>query len=189
VASPFVRRSSGSFRPGRRRSVSWRGGEADCLICSLPEYDLKKRNEQLTQLNLRWAATVGANFGQVSRTAASNQPPPVGYDLKHFDPSRNLKVRVVTQPRNETCLHCHTQPGWKKRGADYRARTDVHLRAGLRRVDCHPAGSNAEGPRIHGDEAHQFGKGDDPGGRVRDDLGNTTHGWASGLAPVDLARR
>lgn len=153
--------------------------EADCLLCHLPEYDFKKRNDQLARLNFRWAATEGAGFGQVTGMVASNQVPQVAYNLKHFDASGQVKVRVVTQPRNETCLNCHAQPGWKKRGADYRARTDVHLRAGLRCVDCHPAGSNAEDPRIHGREVHQFGKGDDPGGRVRDDLDNTVRDCSS----------
>jgi hypothetical protein len=153
--------------------------EADCLLCHLPEYDLKKRNDQVARLNFRWAATEGAGFGKITGIVASNQTPQVAYDLKQFDAVGNVKVRVVTQPRNETCLNCHAQPGWKKRGADYRARTDVHFRAGLRCVDCHPAGSNAEDPRIKGHEVHQFGKGDDPGGRVRDDLDNTVRDCAS----------
>jgi len=67
----------------------------------------------------------------------------------------------------------HAKPGWKTRGANFRARTDVHLRAGLKCVDCHPAGSSATDARIAGREEHQFGKGDDPGGCVRDDLDDT----------------
>jgi len=95
--------------------------ETDCLLCHLPEYDLKKRNDQLAKHNFRWAATDGARFGKVTGSVASNQVPQVAYDLSHFDASGNVKVRVVAQPRNETCLGCHAQPGWKKRGADYRA--------------------------------------------------------------------
>ncbi len=153
--------------------------EADCLLCHLPEYDINKRNDHLKKLNFRWAATEGAGFGKVSGSVISNQTPQVAYDLKNFDASGKLKVRVATQPRNETCLNCHAQPGWKKRGADYRARTDVHFRAGLRCVDCHAAGSNADDPRIYGREVHQFGKGDDPGGRVRDDLDNSVRDCTS----------
>jgi nitrate/TMAO reductase-like tetraheme cytochrome c subunit len=153
--------------------------EADCLLCHLPEYDINKRNDHLKKLNFRWAATEGAGFGQVTGSVASNQTPQVAYDLKRFDAAGNVKVRVVTQPRNETCLNCHAQPGWKKRGADFRARTDVHLRAGMRCVDCHPAGSHADDPRIQGREVHQIAKGDDPGGRVRDDLDNTVRSCAS----------
>jgi hypothetical protein len=153
--------------------------EADCLLCHLPEYNLTRRNDHLKNLNFRWAATEGAGFGKVTGIVASNQLPQVAYDLSRFDAAGKVKVRVVTQPRNETCLNCHAQPGWKKRGADYRARTDVHFRAGLRCVDCHPAGSSADDPRINGHEVHQFAKGDDPGGRVRDDLDNTVRDCAS----------
>lgn len=59
--------------------------EADCLLCHLPEYNFKKRNEQLANLNFRWAATEGAGFGHVAGMVASNQAPQVAYDLKSFD--------------------------------------------------------------------------------------------------------
>ncbi len=40
-------------------------------------------------------------------------------------------------------------------------------------MDCHRAGSQAKDKRIAGLEKHEIGKGDDPGGFVRDDLDNT----------------
>ena len=147
--------------------------EADCLLCHLPEYNFKKRNQQLAKLNFRWAATEGAGFGRVTGIVASNQAPQVAYDLNQFDAEGNLQVHTVPEPRNETCLTCHAKPNWKKRGAAFSARTDVHLAAGLRCVDCHTAGSKASDPRIRGLEAHQFGKGDDPSGFVRNDLDDT----------------
>jgi len=147
--------------------------EADCLLCHLPEYGFKKRNEQLAKLNFRWAATEGAGFGTVTGTVAANQTPQVAYDLKQFDADGNVFVHTVPEPRNDTCLTCHAKPDWKKRGAAFSARTDVHIAAGLRCVDCHAAGSRAADPRIHGREVHQFGKGDDPSGFVRDDLDDT----------------
>ena len=54
----------------------------------------------------------------------------------------------------------------------------MHLRAGLRCVDCHPAGRSARDPRISAREEHQIAKGDDPGGLVRDDLDDTVVGCA-----------
>ena len=147
--------------------------EADCLLCHLPEYNFKKRNDQLARLNFKWAATEGAGFGQVSGIVASNQAPQVAYDLKNFDADGNVLVHAVPEPRNETCLTCHAKPNWKKRGASFSARTDVHIAAGLRCVDCHAAGSTAADARIRGREVHQFGKGDDPSGFVRNDLDDT----------------
>jgi hypothetical protein len=147
--------------------------EADCLLCHQPEYNLNKRNAELANLNFRWAATVGAGFGQVEGKVQANEHPKVVYDKTKFDQEGNIAVHMVSEPRNETCLNCHAKPDWKKRGAGYMARTDVHMVAGLSCVDCHSAGSNAVDPRIRGKEVHQFGKGDDPSGWVRNDLDNT----------------
>jgi hypothetical protein len=147
--------------------------EADCLLCHMPEYSVSERKKQLGAWNLRWAATAGAGFGKVSGSISGNQPVEVAYDEDHFHDDGTVEPHIVREPRNEVCLSCHAKPGWKKRGANFRPRTDVHLRAGLKCVDCHPAGSSATDPRIAGREEHQFGKGDDPGGHVRDDLDDT----------------
>ncbi len=147
--------------------------EADCLLCHLPGYDFGERNRQLGRLNFRWAPTAAAGLAQVTGAVARNEAVTVTYDASRFDADGKLSPHIVVSPRNETCLQCHAQPGWKKRGANYHARTDVHLRAGLRCVDCHPAGSRADDPRINGREVHQIAKGDDPGGQVRNDLDNT----------------
>lgn len=147
--------------------------EADCLLCHMPEYDLKARNSELASLNFRWAATAGAGFGGVAGKVDAGQSPVVSYDKSKFDADGNVIVHIAPEPRNETCLGCHFKPDWKKRGAAYSARTDVHMVAGLRCVDCHAAGSRAADPRIRGREVHQFGKGDDPSGWVRNDLDNT----------------
>ena len=80
---------------------------------------------------------------------------------------------MVREIPAENCLNCHREPDWKKKGASYNHRTDVHLRAGLRCVDCHVTGRKASDPRIRGREMHQIGKGDDPTGLVRDDLDDT----------------
>lgn len=147
--------------------------EADCLLCHMPEYDYKKRNAQLANLNFRWAATEGAGFGTISGKIIANETPVITYDPKRFDVEGNVILHIAPEPRNETCLNCHFKPDWKKRGAAYSERTDVHMVAGLRCVDCHAAGSRAADPRIKGREVHQFGKGDDPSGWVRNDLDDT----------------
>jgi hypothetical protein len=147
--------------------------EADCLLCHMPEYDLKTRNSQLAALNFRWAATAGAGFGGVIGMVSAGDDPVVRYDPSTFDGDGNVLVHIAPEPRNETCLGCHAKPDWKKRGASFAVRTDVHMKAGLRCVDCHTAGSRAEDPRIRGREEHHIGKGDDPSGWVRNDLDGT----------------
>jgi formate dehydrogenase gamma subunit len=152
--------------------------EADCLLCHQPGYDHGERQAQLGAWNFLWAATAGAGLAAVTGSVKEGKPVEVAYDLARFSSDGTLKLSFVRQPRNEACLSCHAQPGWKKRGANYRARTDVHLRAGLKCVDCHPAGSSARDPRISGREEHQIAKGDDPGGLVRNDLDDTVVGCA-----------
>jgi len=147
--------------------------EADCLICHLPEYDTGERNRHLAAMNFRWAATAGAGLATVAGSVAGGKPVTVTYDAERFNPDGTLSPHIVREPRNEACLACHEQPGWKKRGSNFRSRTDVHLRAGMKCVDCHPAGQSADDPRIRGKELHEIGKGDDPGGQVRNDLDNT----------------
>jgi hypothetical protein len=153
--------------------------EADCLLCHQPAYNYKARNAQLESLNFRWAATEGAGFGKVSGKVSGKESPQVAYDTRQFDADGNVLVHIAPEPRNETCLNCHAKPNWKKRGASFSARTDVHMAAGLRCVDCHAAGSRAADPRIRGKEVHQFGKGDDPSGWVRNDLDNTVRSCES----------
>jgi hypothetical protein len=147
--------------------------EADCLLCHMPEYNFKERNTQLANLNFKWAATVASGLGKVECSIKDNKPLKVTYDSSRFDESGKISPHIVSEPRNSTCLNCHAKPDWKKKGASYSVRTDVHIKAGLRCIDCHAGGSNAVDSRIREKEVHQFGKGDDPSGHVRDDLDNT----------------
>ncbi len=166
--------------------------EADCLLCHMPNYDFAERKKQLGAWNFRWAATAGSKFAAVKGAIQKDEPVEVEYDKSLFNPDGTIEPRIVREPRNEACLNCHAQPGWKKRGANFSPRTDVHLRAGMKCVDCHPAGSSAADPRIAGKEEHQIGKGDDPGGLVRDDLDDTmvscTDCHDTGLAGAPVAK-
>ncbi|RJP75660.1 MAG: formate dehydrogenase subunit gamma [Candidatus Abyssobacteria bacterium SURF_17] len=147
--------------------------EADCLICHLPSYDKKDRDQQVDRLNFKWAATAGAGFAEVSGAVKDGVPATVKYNRNLFDSDGSVKIPIVKEPPSRVCMQCHHETDWKKKGTAWTTRTDVHIRAGLRCVDCHPAGSNATDLRIAGKEVHQFAKGDDPGALVRDDLDNT----------------
>jgi hypothetical protein len=147
--------------------------EADCMICHQPGYDFSERKKQLTNLNFRWAPTAAAGWAVVTGSIQKNGPVKTVYNTSLFEADGKISPHIVREPRNNTCLACHAQPGWKKRGANFSERTDVHLRAGLKCVDCHPAGSKALDSRINEREMHQIAKGDDPGGQVRNDLDNT----------------
>ncbi len=153
--------------------------EADCLVCHLPAYDFSTRISQLGKLNYRWAASAGSRLAQVTGSVKAGQTPTVTYEKSRFNSDGTVTLHTVRQPRNTTCLRCHGKSDWKKRGAAYSPRTDVHLAKGMRCVDCHTAGSRASDPRIRGRERHQIGKGDDPGGFVRNDLDDTVRSCES----------
>ncbi len=147
--------------------------EADCLLCHLKGYNNEARKEQIRALNFRWAATVGAGFGEVTGMVANGEAPQLTYNRSLFGKDGKISLPIIRETPNENCLFCHRESDWKKRGSSYSPRTDVHIRAGLRCVDCHLTARKAEDQRIKGKEEHQIGKGDDPGGFVRDDLDNT----------------
>lgn len=147
--------------------------EADCQLCHLPEYNFKERNNQLAKWNFQWAATQGSGLAIVAGSIKDSTEISVNYDLSKFDKEGKVALHLVREVRNETCLNCHAKPDWKKKGTSYSSRRDVHIQAGLKCVDCHPAGSKATDDRIRLKESHQFGKGDDPSGNVRNDLDNT----------------
>ena len=147
--------------------------EADRNLCHLPEYDYKTRNDHLAKFNFKWMATVGSGLAAVEGSIKDSIDIQVKYNLAKFSPDGKLSMHLVREPRTETCLNCHSKPQWKKRGSSFTEFTDVHIAKGLKCVDCHVAGSMASDPRITGKEVHQFGKGDDPSGWVRNDLDNT----------------
>ncbi len=147
--------------------------EADCLMCHLPEYGYALRKKQVKAQNYKWAATAGAGFAAVTGSVGKHEQPQVRYNLELFRKDGKMSLNIVREVPAENCLHCHREPDWKKKGASYNFRTDVHLRAGLKCVDCHVTGRKASDKRIRGREMHQIGKGDDPTGLVRNDLDNT----------------
>ena len=147
--------------------------EADCLLCHLPGYQYEERVKQIKLFNFRWAATAGSDLARVVGSVKKGEEPEVIYNLELFDSRGRVKLPMVREVPRENCLFCHTESDYKKRGASYKMRDDVHSRAGLRCVDCHKAGSQARDRRIAGIEKHEIGKGDDPGDFVRDDLDNT----------------
>jgi len=150
--------------------------EADCLMCHLPGYDKEGRDAQIKALNFRWAATAGAGLATIGGEVARGEKPAIAYDPEKFDERGRVRLVLTREPGTEVCLRCHKKTDWKKMGAAFSPRTDVHLRAGLRCVDCHPAGSHATDPRINDYEEHQIARGDNPNGLVRADLKNTMAG-------------
>ncbi len=147
--------------------------EADCLICHSPGYSMGARNRQLSLLNFKWAATAGAGLAEIDGSVKAGEKPVVKYRLTLFDAEGHMNVPIIKEVPSENCLFCHGETDWKKKGTSYSPRFDMHLRAGMQCVECHPAGSSATHPGINSKEEHNFAKGDDPGNLVRNDMDNT----------------
>jgi len=147
--------------------------EADCLLCHSPGYNMDERNKQIALLNFKWTATAGAGIAVITGGVKKGEIPSAKYQLSKFDSEGHLNLPLIKEVPTENCLFCHLETDWKKKGTSYSPRFDVHLRDGMKCVECHPSGSNATDSRISGKEEHNFGKGDDPGSLVRNDLDNT----------------
>jgi len=117
--------------------------EADCLICHAPGYAMEERNKQLSLLNFKWAATAGAGLGEIAGSVKAGEKPVVKYRTSQFDAEGHLNIPIIKEVPSDNCLFCHRETDWKKKGTSYDPRFDVHLRAGMKCVDCHPAGSKA----------------------------------------------
>jgi hypothetical protein len=164
--------------------------EADCLICHLPGYRLEERNEQLYRRNYRWAATAGAGFGRVkgavftySNPAAGpghpefaagawnlSQRPVVAYDWSNrglFTGEGRMKGSLIKKSvATKNCLQCHAEGEAKNTGTAFTVTDDVHAKAGMTCLDCHPLAGKTKAQRL----THQLAKGKSLTGHVRDDL-------------------
>ncbi len=166
------------------------GVEADCLICHLPGYRMDDRNEQLYRRNYRWAATAGAGLGAVKGAVFTYRNPAAGpedpdfaagtwnlskrpivtynwSDRRFFATDGRMKgtlIRKNVQSRN--CLQCHAEGEAKNTGTAFDSANDVHIKAGMNCVDCHPLAGGTKDRRL----AHQIAKGKSLTNRVRDDL-------------------
>jgi len=146
---------------GDYHNAAWdRSGvlEIDCLLCHQSNYHAEARLSQLTQGNLKWAATAGAGLGVVKGAVNSGDSPTLSYRTHLF---HNGKVELdIADPADRNCLFCHAEAEVKKRGHVWDGRNDdVHTAAGLQCVSCHTAGLD-----------HQMLKGRSNEVMVRNDL-------------------
>ncbi len=141
--------------------------EIDCLMCHQSNYDASARLAQLTQGNLRWAATAGAGLGAATGTVNSGETPSLSYRAHLF---HDGKVQFdIADPTDRNCLLCHAEAEVKKRGHVWDGRNDdVHTAAGLQCVSCHTAGPD-----------HQIVKGRSSEVMVRNDLDSAAHSCES----------
>lgn len=130
--------------------------EADCLMCHMPNYDMKARTEQLSKANYRWAATAGAGLAEIEGSVLAGDMPAVKYRPSVVTDGRLMVVPTRATDRN--CLLCHGEAETKKRGHVWDGRNeDVHAKIAC--TSCHPTGAD-----------HQIAKGRSNAVFLRNDL-------------------
>ncbi len=182
---------SSRFTPDGKSYFRYSGVvEADCLICHQTAYRLEARSEQLYRRNYRWAATAGAGLGEIQGAVFTYSNPAAGPEHPDFSKgSWNLSRRPVVSYQwsdrdlfgadgrikgslikksvsSKSCLQCHAEGTAKNTGTAFSPATDVHIKAGMACIDCHPLVGKAKTQRL----SHQIAKGKSLTGHVRDDL-------------------
>ncbi|TWU19441.1 hypothetical protein [Allorhodopirellula heiligendammensis] len=131
--------------------------EIDCMVCHATsgQYDFESRRHHIDDENFAWAPTAAMHLatveGRVSRIKDDADPedektqaalPKLSYDAERFAPDGTVFFDLVREPDNNACYQCHTtvhvnddgmEPAWIHD-------EDVHLRAGMKCVDCHRNG-------------------------------------------------
>ena len=130
--------------------------EVNCLGChdASPAYDHAEYASQMMKQNFRWASTAASDIAMVNGAArdmpdnydiyrgtapdeAQKKAPTVFYDPIRFNPQNKVFFDITTRIPDENCYFCHSQVIADSLAAP---EEDVHLKAGLRCVDCHTNG-------------------------------------------------
>jgi len=134
--------------------------EINCLSCHNGEF-AHNQSEYFLQIargNFRWAATATCEFGSVRGSAddmpdtydpflsepladPKKVPPTVIYDKSAFNHENKVYFNIVREVPDDRCYFCHSNLYLKAEDTEkWNAEEDVHLKAGLKCVDCHRNG-------------------------------------------------
>lgn len=149
--------------------------EINCLACHNGHYgqDMGGVNGYAVQVsskqNFRWAAAASCEFASVGGSAKAmpdvfdpflpegkENEPHVTYDEDAFDQDGNVLFDIVREVPNERCYFCHTdhyQTEEDGRTEKWTCDEDVHLKSGLKCVDCHRNGIEHQIARAYPGEA------------------------------------
>lgn len=134
--------------------------DINCLSCHNGEF-AHNQGEYFLQIargNFRWAGTATCEFASVSGTAddmpdtydpflsepladPKKVPPAVVYDKNAFDPDNKIYFNIVREVPNNRCYFCHSNLYLESEDTEkWNTDEDIHLKAGLKCVDCHRNG-------------------------------------------------
>ncbi len=150
--------------------------EINCLSCHDAErgHDQAEFGAQIRKQNFRWAASASSEFAFVRGSAKDMPdnysiygsildngrviPPSVLYDQARFNPQWKVLFDVVRKIPNERCYFCHSTKIISSQSERWEFDEDVHLRAGMKCVDCHRNGLEHVMVRGYDGEAEEYGR-------------------------------
>jgi hypothetical protein len=133
--------------------------EINCLSCHDAErsHDQSLQALQILRENFRWAATASSGFASVQGTAKGlpdtydiysgsapdiqQEPPQVTYQSERFNEKGEVFFDIARHIPNDRCYFCHsTKTIDPEKNERWETIEDVHIKAGLKCVDCHRHG-------------------------------------------------
>jgi hypothetical protein len=140
--------------------------QINCLACHDGHYglDMGGVNGWAVQIavkeNYRWAAAAACEFALVKGSAADmteafdpfmpeggEKEPHVVYHEGAFNADNQVLFDIVREVPNQRCYYCHSDvyySGTERKTEKWSSDEDVHLKAGLKCVDCHRNDVNHE---------------------------------------------
>ena len=146
--------------------------EINCLSCHDDEFGHNQSEYflQIARGNFRWASAATCEFASVSGSAddmpdtydpfmpeppedAKKVPPTIKYRKTAFDYENKVYFNIIREVPNNRCYFCHSNLYLEAEDTEkWNTDEDVHLKAGLKCVDCHRNGIDHKILRGYGDE-------------------------------------
>ena len=134
--------------------------EVNCLSCHNAEFAHNQGENflQIARGNFRWASAATCEFASVSGSAndmpetydpfmpeppedAKKVPPTIKYRRSAFDDENKVYFNIVREVPNNRCYFCHSNLYLEAEDTEkWNMDEDIHLKAGLKCVDCHRNG-------------------------------------------------
>ncbi len=134
--------------------------EINCLSCHNAEFAHNQGENflQIARGNFRWASAATCEFASVSGSAADmpdtydqfmpeppedakKVPPSIKYRETAFDHENKVYFNIAREVSNNRCYFCHSNMYLEAEDTEkWNTDEDIHLKAGLKCVDCHRNG-------------------------------------------------
>ncbi|MCP5064002.1 MAG: hypothetical protein GY936_16290 [Ignavibacteriae bacterium] len=137
--------------------------ETNCLIChdADPYYDQAEYAGNMRKQNFKWVAAASSSFTEFKGNASSmpdnydpynfttiqsvdqRSPivPKLTYKKSEFNSENKVYFNVSKDIPNDNCYYCHSSTVTDENfNTNWKSNEDVHIKAGLKCVDCHSNG-------------------------------------------------